>query len=81
MDAWHVPALGLQRLKVVGERGRVDERCQLTEEDELAGLVCDDERLDHAAAEQRREHTHRQQELRTGPDPLGAIGRQTGMVA
>ena len=55
--------------QVCGEGLRIRQRSMIAEELQLSGLVSGDELLQEQAAEQSREHTHREEEARPARDP------------
>src|SRR5439155_11500182 len=58
-----------QRREPLGERLCVDELSIVAEELQPAAVVCGGELFEKAAAEQPREHPHRQEEARAAADP------------
>jgi hypothetical protein len=66
------PALSLgalQRREIGLERGLAGEVGVVAEELQAAGVVCGEQHLQHQAAEQPRQHLHRQEIVWTAADP------------
>jgi len=60
----------------VGREGiRVSQRCQITEEDQLASLVQSSQPIEEQSPEQPGQHLHGQEEARAAVLPELAIGR------
>ncbi len=71
-DPFHAP----QRDQVGGEGGAVSQAGVLAEEDQPPLGVGGGELVQEQAAEQAREHAHRQEEAGAAGDPALAVGRQ-----
>ena len=65
----------MQRREIGLERGLAGEVGVVAEELQAAGVVCGEQHLQHQAAEQPRQHLHRQEIVWTAADPVRAVER------